>query len=99
MRLPTKVLGLTATAGAVVTACAACCAVPVLGSTLAALGLAGFGTAAAGWAVGLVVLLLAAAIGLTIVRRRAAASTCAASAGPACAPEACGCGSASTGRR
>lgn len=90
MRPATKVLGLTATA------CVACCAFPVLGSALAAVGLAGLGTAAAGWVEGLVVLLLEAVVGLTIVRRRAAAPACAASVGPNCTVGACGCGSMPT---
>ncbi|MBC9175992.1 hypothetical protein [Pseudoroseomonas ludipueritiae] len=101
MRLATKVLGLTAgataTTGAVVTACATCCAVPVLGSVLAAIGLAGLGTVAVGWVVGLAVLLLAATIGLVIVRHRAAAGACAPSTGPACSVSACGCGSMPSG--
>jgi hypothetical protein len=96
MRPSTKIPGLGATAGATVAACAACCAVPVLGSALAVVGLAGLGTAAAGWAVGLVVLLLAVAVGLVVFRRRAAASACAASARPTCTPGACGCGSMPT---
>jgi hypothetical protein len=101
MRLTTKVLGLTAgataTTGAVVTACATCCAVPVLASVLAALGLAGLGTVAVGWVVGVAVLLLAATIGLVVVRHRAAADACAPSAGPACSVSACGCGPMPTG--
>lgn len=91
MRPTSTVLGVTA-------ACAACCALPILAPMLAAVGLAGLGTTAAGWAVGIALLALAVAVGL-IVRRRVAASACAVSKEEGQASGPCGCGSVPTSAR
>lgn len=92
MHLSKKVLGI----GASVTACAACCAIPVLGPAVAAVGFAGLGTAAAGLGTGLVALLIAMTVGVIIVRRRVSSSTCATAIGPACTSRSCGCSSMPT---
>ncbi len=68
-------------------ACAACCAIPVALPLIAGLGIGGgLGTAALGWEAGIGLLLAGSALGLVMMRRRAAAST-------ACSTDgSCGCG-------